>query len=216
MRTLGSPAWRLVLAVVTMSLLPSIASARSPIRIDPDILSGERMPYSIGAAVEGGSTGDLIIAFYNPDPIHAIEVPMRVLADTVQYDWLTVEIKNADVSRTLRFVQDRDRSAVETVRIQPRGLHFETIDLDAHTSTLPAGDYDVIVTWDGLVTTTKLTSTHVQYVCGGMVPPPLKQNSPSGKLPFVLAGLAIAPLLLALGLAKRAGTAAERVPCSPS
>ena len=204
----------LVLAVVTMSLLPSIASARSPIRRLEPAFSGEHMPYSIGAAVE--STGNLVIAFYNPDPLHSIEVPMRVVADTVQYDWLTVEIKNAGFARTLRFVTDRERSAVETVRIQPRGLHFETIDLDAHTATLPAGDYDVIVTWDGLVTTTKLTSTRVAYVCGGSLPPVTKQDSPSSKLPFVLGGFAIASLLFGLGLAKRAGTAVERVPCSPS
>lgn len=208
----------LLIALVTMSLMPSLASARTQIRPPAEVITGEAMPYSIGAAVEGGlSTGNLVIAFYNPDPIHAIQVPMRVLADTVQYDWLTVEIKNATTSRTLTFVGDRDRSTVESVSIQPRALHFETIDLDAHTSTLPAGDYDVIVTWDGQVTTTKLTSTYVPYVCGlaRYAPPPPKRDS-SSKLPWLLGGLAIASLLVGLASMKRAGAAAERVPCSPS
>ena len=208
----------LLLAVITMSLLPSIASARSRVRSLDRAYSGEAMPYSIGAAVEGGvSTGNLVIALYNPDPIHAIEVPVRVVADTIQYDWLTVEIRNEMTSRTIRFTADREKSAVETARIQPQGLHFETIDLDAHTSTLPAGDYDVIVTWDGQVTTTKLTSTYYPYVCGyARVAPSLKLDSPSSKLPFVLGGFAIASLLVAFGLAKSAGSAVERVPCSPS
>ncbi|MDQ3334715.1 MAG: hypothetical protein M4D80_06115 [Myxococcota bacterium] len=200
------------------SLLPSIASARSPVRLEP-IVVDQKALYTIGAAVAGGiSTGNLVIALYNPDPIHSIEVPVRVVADTIQYDWLTVEIKNASTSRVLRFIQPRERSTVQTARIQPRGLHFETIDLAPLTRDLPGGDYDVIVRWDEQVTTTTL-STHEPLRCGLAYYTPPKQDSSSSKLPYVLGGLAIASLflgLVGLRLADRAGTAVERVPCSPS
>jgi hypothetical protein len=218
----------LLIAVVTMSLLPSIASARSRVRgfdtpvvvaVKPGVISGEAMPYTIGAAVEGGlSTGNLVIALFNPDPMHSIEVPVRVVGDTIQYDWLTVEIKNASTARTLRFTAPREHAAVETARIQPRGLHFETIDLDPLTRDLPGGDYDVVVTWDGQVTTTTM-SKQEPLRCGLSYYTPPKQDSSSSKLPFVLGGLAIATLLLGLvglRLAERAGTAVERVPCSLS
>jgi hypothetical protein len=203
----------LLLAVVTMSLLPSIASARSQIHLYEQPAATD---YTIGAAVDGGEHfGNLVIAFYNPDPIHSIEVPVRVVAKTIQYDWLTVEISNATIRRTLRFIEPRDRSAVQTARIQPRGLHFETIDLDPQTRDLPAGDYDVVVRWDGQVTTTKLSTTFVPLRCGLAYHDWPSKQEPS-KLPFVLGGLAIVSFVfLGLALAKRAGTAVERVPCSP-
>ena len=203
-----------LLAVVTMSLLPSIASARSRIRPLEQIAVSDE-PYTIGAAIEGGfQAGNLVIALYNPDPIHAIEVKAHVVADTIMYDWLTVEIKNASASRTLTFSGDREKSHVEFARIQPRGLHFETIDLSPLTIDLAPGDYEAIIRWDGQVTSTTFTK-HAGLECGLSYRDWSKQDSPS-KLPYVLGGLALASLLVACGLAKRAGTAVERVPCSPS
>jgi hypothetical protein len=189
----------LLLAVVTMSL-PSVASAR---RWNPS------PQYSIGAAFEPGvHAGRLVLAFYNKDDRRPLDLAIRVVADTVQYDWLTVELTGASTTRTLRFIADREDAAVQTVQIAPHRLHFERIDLEQMTADLPPGDYDVRVTWDGHVTT---TTTFVPYRCGLRYTPPPVPDSPS-KLPIVLAGLA---LLVGVALQKRAGTADVRVPCSP-
>lgn len=202
----------LLIAVITMSLSPVIASARSPIRRPIEVEVAPR--YSLGAAIDPGVyAGKLVLAFYNPNATRSIELPIRVVADTIQYDWLTVELSNATTSRTLSFVADRTKSAVQTVVIEPMRFHLETIDLDPMTHDLPPGDYDVRVTWDGEVTTTTTTTTTtfapsrcgLSYRAASEPVPP----SPSSKLPYVLAALAIAALLA------RAGTAGVRVPCSP-
>jgi hypothetical protein len=207
----------LLLAIVTMSLVPSLASARSfhPPRIE---LEEPAPSYTIGAAIEHGMhAGKLVLAFYNTSG-KPLELPIRVVADTIQYDWLTVELSSATHTRTLRFVEDRDRSATQTVVIAPGGMHFETIDLDPKTQDLPPGEYTVRITWDGQLTQTSTTTEAfmpplhcgLTYASYALMTAP---RSPS-KLPYVLGGLAIASLLVGLLLQKRAGTADVRVPCS--
>jgi len=199
-----------------MSLFPSLASARSPIRHHVvEIVEPPPVRYSIGAALERGlHAGKLVLAFYNTDDQRALELPIRVVADTIQYEWLTVELANATTSRTLSFVTTRTKAVPQTVRIEPHGIYFETIDLDPLTQDLPPGDYDVRVSWDGQVTT---TTTFVPYRCGlayaqSLAPSP-RSPSPS-KLPYLLGGLAFVALFAARRLAKRAGTADGCVPCS--
>ena len=207
------PRW-LLLAVVTMSLVPSLASARSPIRHHV-ALEPPPVRYSIGAALERGlHAGRLVLAFYNTDDTRALELPIRVVADTIQYDWLTVELANATTTRTLSFVTERTKASTQTVRVEPHGIYFETIDLDPLTEDLPPGDYDVRVSWDGHVTT---ATTFVPYRCGLVYAhslPPLPRSPSPSKLPYVLGGLAFFALLVASRLAKRAGTADGCVPCS--
>ena len=211
----------LLLALVTLSLLPSLASARSVVLLkQPPVRPN--IDYTIGAAFEPGlHAGKLVLAFYNRDQSRSIEMPIRVLAGTVQYDWLTVEISNVTTSRTLTFVEDRDRSATQMATIGPQATVFETIDLDPMTADLPPGEYAVDVTWAGHYAK---TITRVPYRCGlayshmsqSPVLPSFTSSpaapSPS-KLPYLLGGLALASLVTAR-IAKRAGTADRRVPCS--
>lgn len=211
----------LLLAVVTMSLMPSLASARSPIRrpmpvLEPAVTSKD---YSIGTAINE-ETKDLVLAIYNPNR-YPIEVPVRVVGDFVDYDWLTVTISNATTSRTINFIHDREHAATQTARIEPGELHFETIDLGPDVDYLTAGDYDVHVTWDGHTTSTTLTSTYEPMHCGLSYRYTMEaatnpaQPKPATKWPYILGGFAFAALLAALLLGKRAGTASVRVPCSP-
>ena len=199
-----------------MSLMPSLASARSRVRIfDKPAQQGE---YSIGAAINE-ETKDLVLALYNPNTF-PIEPRVRVVSDVIDYDWLTVVVSNATTSRTIKFIHNREHAATQTARIEPGALHFETIDLGDEVQYLPAGDYDVHVTWDGHTTSTTLTSTYQPLHCGlsyrysleaaNKVAPP----KPATKWPYVLGGL-VAALFVALLLGKRAGTASARVPCSP-
>ena len=207
----------LLLAVVTMSLMPSLASARRPIVHASPAVQATPTDYSIGAAVNDDAN-QLILTFYNPNTF-AIELPVRVVSDHIDYDWLTVEVSSATFSHTIRFSHDREKSAEQTARIEPSGLHFETIDLGPQTRNLPAGTYDVRVTWNKQVTTTTMTSTYVPLRCGltyesyryNLPPQPA---SPS-KWPYVLGGFGFVALLVGMLLQKRAGAAYARVPCSP-
>ena len=198
--------WLLVLLVA--SIQP--AFARSP-HVEP-------VP-PVAAMVEQGShAGTLVLTFHN-DRDEALTLPIRVRADTIQYDWLTVTLSNATTTRALTFVRDRDKSTVESVTIPPYESHVERIDLDPLTADLPRGEYNVVIRWDqptldALIQTTVFLPPH--YRCGlsmmAPAPPAPAPHSPASKWPYVLGGLAT--LLVAFGLSKRAGTADGRVPCS--
>lgn len=194
----------LLIAIATLTLAPAVASARPIMR---------PAPYTADAAIERGVfAGTLVVTFENPSPT-PVALPIRVAAGTIHYDGLTIVLSNRWTTRTLRFADDRDRAVVETVRLAPHAVHVERIDLDEHTRDLPPGDYDVAVTWDGQPVTLASPTTFVPYRCGLQVAPPAPPAPSPSKWPYVLGGLAGLALGVAALLAKRAGTAAGRVPC---
>ena len=112
---------------------------------------------------------------------------------------LVVELSSATLTRTLRLEAPRDFT------------DFGAIDLDPHTRDLPPGEYTMHITSGSLTAT---TTTFVPHRCGLRYVPP-KPVAPS-KRPYLLGGLAIVGLLVALRLRKRAGTDEAHVPdCLP-
>lgn len=219
--------WALLTAAVLL-MGPSIASAQhhidkqgNPVFYDRGLMPhhndavlnsrSHRADYTIGAAViQGAHAGRLVLAFHNPDPHYEIAMRARVISDTIQYDWLTVEVWNESTQRTLAFIEDREHAATETRLIPPTKTVFETIDLDARTTDLPPGEYHLRVNWDGHVVE---TTTFVPYQCH-VTAPPLVPASPS-KLPFVLLVIsALGAIVVGSRVSKRAGTDDVRVPCS--
>jgi hypothetical protein len=203
--------------LVLFALLPLAAHARSPIRRPPP------PPIHLTATIEQGVyAGKLTLGFENITR-RTYTMPIRVLAGVIDYDWLTVEIIGEHGTKTLRFMHDRDRSATQSITLEPNATHVETIDLDPLTTDLVPGRYMVRVIWElpeGFLVATANTTTMVPYKCGLLVasrdisPPLAKSPSPSKtKLPQLLGAAAILALLAALVLARR-GAAAARVPHS--
>lgn len=112
----------------------------------PTIVSAE--PYTLTVATHGSS---LDLTFHN-QTAKPIKIPMRIIADFFQYDWLTVTLQAKTATRTLRFIADRDESGMQTVDLAPNGSHTETIDLIPWSirvgDPLAPGDYSLSVAWD--------------------------------------------------------------------
>lgn len=181
--------------LLLLVLMPSIAAAHR-------LRTGE--PYRIGAATSPGlHAGTLVLAFHNPNDL-PIDVPMRARAG----DEIVVELANATATTT-RTLHVGAALAVDTVQIEPHGVHLESIDLDPLTSDLPPGDYDVHVIWHDRYAA---TTTFAPWHCGLVAPPPEPPSSPS-KLPYVLGALASIGLLAAWRIGRR-GAGDARMPHS--
>jgi hypothetical protein len=106
-----------------------------------------------------GTTLHLTFTNVSTEPI---DMPIRVHAGELHYDWLTIDVfepvyalpdeehDDRQALRTLTFVEERTKAGVQTVRIAPAGSHLETIDLARWLAKQPplwAGPYELRIRW---------------------------------------------------------------------
>jgi hypothetical protein len=124
------------LVVLLVMLLPAVAGARSPV--------DRTRSYTFSVAARGTL---LDLTFDNPTT-RELDVPVRVRADDIHHDPLTVTLVRDDEVRDVRFVRAREKAAPEHVTLAPGARHVETIDLAAWAGPLGPGAYQVIARWD--------------------------------------------------------------------
>jgi hypothetical protein len=83
---------------------------------------------------------------------HAIHLPVRIHAQEMMWDWLTVTLTKDGATRAMSFIHAREKSFPELVDLAPGKSTTETIDLVpwafADGDPLAPGTYALDATWD--------------------------------------------------------------------